>query len=160
VLPSVVSLSLMLRPESKQRPRSSSERTVGEHTIADIAERFSAWSSFRRWACRTPSKLGSKGCQPCQRCTGSGLSAPTSSVDQLSTTSSACVRATAPIGIGDLPLAPEMTVLEDKVRYLSPAVDEEAVDVSEVVTVRRGHDARAAALSQAPPCPRHLWLAR
>src|SRR5450755_1645664 len=39
-----------------------------------------------------------------------------------------------------------MTVLEDKVRYLSPAVDDEAVDVSEVVTVRRGHGARAADL--------------
>jgi len=37
--------------------------------------------------------------QLCQRCTGSGFSAPTSSVDQLSTTSSDCVRATAAIGI-------------------------------------------------------------
>jgi len=55
VLPSVVSLSADEAAGVKQRPHSSSERTVGEHTIADIAELFSAWSSFTRWACHTPS---------------------------------------------------------------------------------------------------------
>lgn len=52
-----------------------------------------------RAVCGSSIGCTAQGCQLCQRCTGSGFSAATSSVDQLSMTSSDCVRATAAIGI-------------------------------------------------------------
>src|SRR5436190_13245018 len=40
-------------------------------------------------------------------------------------------------------VAPEMAALEDEVRDMGFAVDEEAVHLAQVVAIRRGHGARA-----------------